>query len=111
MLSGTFLTRLKRKRLLSTFLYTKIEIAVILLSDSIERTVPEEIAQKYKRKKENVTMIKVHYNGETYDMPNAGPEEIRDLLKEHLPEISDADYTVDDSGNITFRTKSKEKGA
>lgn len=56
-------------------------------------------------------MIKVHFNGESYDLPNLGVEEIRNLLKENLPEIGNAEASVDeDTGDITFRTASGQKG-
>ena len=56
-------------------------------------------------------MIKVHFNGESYDMPeNLGAETIRELLKEQLPEIENAEASTDSEGNITFRTVSGQKG-
>ena len=84
----------------------------MLPSNSIEHTIPEELAQKniYRKGKCSV-MIKVHFNGESYDLPNLGVEEIRNLLKENLPEIGNAEASVDeDTGDITFRTASGQKG-
>lgn len=57
-------------------------------------------------------MIDVKFNGETYRMPaGAALEDIRNLLKEQLPEVANAEASTDDEGNITFRTASGGKGS
>lgn len=56
-------------------------------------------------------MIKVTFNGESFDLPASVDEETaREILQESYPEITNATASTDDEGNITFRTSSGEKG-
>lgn len=56
-------------------------------------------------------MIKVNFNGESFDLPSTvDVETARNILKEQYPEIANATASTDDDGNITFRTASGEKG-
>lgn len=55
-------------------------------------------------------MIKVNFNGDSFDLPTMSEETAREILQETYPEIANANASTDDEGNITFRTASGEKG-
>lgn len=55
-------------------------------------------------------MIKVMFNGDTFDLPSMSEETAREILQETYPEIANANASTDEEGNITFRTASGEKG-
>lgn len=55
-------------------------------------------------------MIKVNFNGDSFDLPSMSEETAREILQETYPEIANANASTDDDGNITFRTASGEKG-
>ena len=55
-------------------------------------------------------MIKVNFNGDSFDLPTMTEETAREILQETYPEIANANASTDEDGNITFRTASGEKG-
>lgn len=56
-------------------------------------------------------MVKVFYNGDTYEVPAIAEEEqVRTAMSEQFPDVANAQITQDEQGNWTITRDAGSKG-